>query len=105
LLQGSRVVDLLSLACNGDVSGLQRMSIRGQDMSIVDYDGRTALHLASCEGHLNCVRFLVEKCGVRLEPKDRWGHTPYDDSVRFQKPAVESYLHDLLFPKSTGGTE
>ena len=29
-----------------------------------DYDGRTALHLASAEGHLRCVRFLLDVCKV-----------------------------------------
>ena len=29
-----------------------------------DYDGRTALHFAIVGGHLNVVKFLVEKCKV-----------------------------------------
>ena len=36
------------------------------DMSQQDYDRRTALHLASAEGHIECVRYLVEKCQVYL---------------------------------------
>ena len=32
-----------------------------------DYDGRTALHLASAEGHLRCVRFLLDVCKVHIE--------------------------------------
>lgn len=41
-------------------------------MGISDYDGRTALHLAAAEGHLDIVIFLLEKCHVAPSPKDRW---------------------------------
>ena len=36
-------------------------------MNMGDYDGRTALHLASAEGHLRCVRFLLDVCKVHIE--------------------------------------
>lgn len=42
------------------------------DMTLSDYDGRTALHLAAAEGHLNCVQFMLEQCSVPHNPKDRW---------------------------------
>ena len=48
-----------------------RLAMSGTDMSLADYDGRTALHLAAAEGHRNCVKFLLEKCAVPLYPKDR----------------------------------
>ena len=35
-------------------------------MNMGDYDGRTALHLASAEGHLRCVRFLLDVCKVKM---------------------------------------
>ena len=40
-------------------------------MNLGDYDGRTALHLAAAEGHLRCVKFLLEECKVKHDPKDR----------------------------------
>ena len=44
---------------------------QGVDMNLGDYDGRTALHLAAAEGHLRCVRFLLEECKVKHDCKDR----------------------------------
>jgi glutaminase len=41
------------------------------DMTLSDYDGRTALHLAAAEGHFECVQFLIEQCNVPCNPKDR----------------------------------
>lgn len=40
-------------------------------MSLSDYDGRTALHLAAAEGHLDCVSFLLEQCNVPYDIQDR----------------------------------
>ena len=40
-------------------------------MGVSDYDGRTALHLAAAEGHLECVKFLLQKCDVPPDPADR----------------------------------
>lgn len=91
-VQGNRVVNLLFGAYNGDLTALRRMALACQDMTIADYDGRTALHLAAAEGHLECVRFLVENCQVPVCPKDRWGYTPLDDATKFERAAVQLYL-------------
>jgi len=50
---------------------LYRHRLSGMDMTLCDYDGRTALHLAAAEGHLECVTFLLEHCHVPYNPKDR----------------------------------
>ena len=47
-----------------------------------DYDNRTALHLACCEGHISCVKFLIDVCKVDINIKDRWGNTPLDEAMK-----------------------
>ena len=57
----------------------------------VDYDGRTALHIASSEGNLGIVKYLIEQ-GVDPNPVDRWGGSPIDDAVRHKKSDVAEFL-------------
>ena len=62
---------LLFAAVAGDTAALQSLHLQGVDMGATDYDGRTAPHLAAAEGHLDCVRFLMDICDVRPDPMDR----------------------------------
>ncbi|RXN11308.1 60 kDa lysophospholipase-like isoform X4 [Labeo rohita] len=40
----------------GDIDALEILREMGTDLSNPNYDGRTPLHIAACEGHLNVVR-------------------------------------------------
>ena len=91
---------------------------------ITTFSGRTALHLAACEGHLACVRwfkydwkytlnisvsrFLLEVCEVESEPRDRWGHTPLWDAQMFSrlwmKCFLSTYIHIKYIFISSGRT-
>lgn len=70
--RGLSIVNLLFSAASGDLAAMRRHRLSGMDMTLSDYDGRTALHLAAAEGHLNCVQFLIEQCGVPVDPRDRY---------------------------------
>ncbi|XP_065081153.1 glutaminase liver isoform, mitochondrial isoform X2 [Ochlerotatus camptorhynchus] len=92
--KGLSVVNLLFSAASGDVTALRRHKLSGMDITLSDYDGRTALHLACSEGHLECVKFLIEHCGVSHNVKDRWGNSPLDEAETFGHIEVSEYLKE-----------
>ena len=74
--------------------------------TVGDYDGRTALHVAASSGHLNVVEYLLDE-GASVHVRDRYGHTPLDDAVRFNhhdviKLLVKAGAHLTMPPTKTG---
>lgn len=90
--KGLSIVNLLFSAASGDVTAMRRHKLSGMDMTLCDYDGRTALHLAAAEGHLECVTFLLEHCNVPYNTKDRWGNLPITEARTFGHKKVVDYL-------------
>jgi glutaminase A len=72
--------DLCKAAGAGDVRKVKELVQAGAPLLYVDYDYRSALHVAACEGHLNVVRLLVE-AGHPLNVRDRWNHTPLHEAL------------------------
>ncbi|XP_033727832.1 glutaminase kidney isoform, mitochondrial-like isoform X2 [Pecten maximus] len=89
------VVKVLFGAFKGDVTAMRRYALQGVEMNQQDYDGRTALHVAAAEGHLNVVNFLLEECHVDFRLKDRWGYTPLEEAKRFGKKDIEELLEQM----------
>lgn len=90
--KGLAVVNLLFAAQSGDITAMRRYHLSDLDMNSADYDGRTALHLASSEGHELVVDYLIKVCKVDPCMKDRWGHTALDDAKQFKHTATEKKL-------------
>ena len=87
-----QINNMLSAASNNDLVLLTRYIESGVDFNMPDYDNRTALHLAVCNGHLNVVRFLVEKGKVDVNFLDRWQSTALDEAYKYEFEDIRSYL-------------
>ncbi|MFS8027107.1 putative protein kinase TKL-Pl-5 family [Helianthus anomalus] len=70
---------LLYCSSKGNKWGVMQELENGVEPNVGDYDKRTALHLAACEGCTEIVLLLLEK-GADVNSTDRWGRTPLSDA-------------------------
>mmetsp|Transcript_732 Transcript_732/g.1069 ORF Transcript_732/g.1069 Transcript_732/m.1069 type:complete len:376 (-) Transcript_732:111-1238(-) len=85
------VYQLLQLSANGKTEEIKEMLETGVDVNAVDYDKRSALHLAAAEGRFDTVKLLVER-GANVNAIDRFGGTPLRDSLECRRYDIVSYL-------------
>lgn len=78
-IDSNLTLELIWAASNGDLPEIKRAVALSVDISKGDYDKRTALHLASAEGHEEVVKYLIRK-GANPNAKDRWSKTPLEDA-------------------------
>ena len=78
-------------AARGDLAEIKALVARGGSVNAADYDGRSALHLASAEGHDAVVEYLVDEKADVLA-RDRWGADPLKDAVRSGHRTVQAIL-------------
>lgn len=67
-------MQLLFMACQGDAKGVEELLKDGIDVNSINLDGRTALHIAACEGRLDVVKLLLS-WRANIDARDRWGST------------------------------
>lgn len=103
---------LLHCSSKGDKIGVMQELEKHVEPNLADYDKRTALHLASCEGCTEIVVLLLEK-GADVNSVDRWGRTVSHSSFNFfPKFTIITYLtktshhanhtHSCMLPKKKG---
>ncbi|KAK3251424.1 hypothetical protein CYMTET_39234 [Cymbomonas tetramitiformis] len=93
--KNEKIVALVEAASKNEVAEVDRILASG-DVSIDDgdYDKRTALHLAACEGHAEMVLKLVQEYGADVDVEDRLGGTPAADALRHKHNHVINILHE-----------
>lgn len=84
-------MQLLFMACQGDVKGVQDLLDGGTDVNSIDLDGRTALHIAACEGHVEVVKMLLSR-KANIDARDRWGSTAAADAKYYGNMDVYNIL-------------
>ena len=62
-----------------DLQGVNYSLSRGCDINFIDYDQRSALHIAVAENNLDMVKILIDR-GINTEIIDRWGKKPSEES-------------------------
>eukprot|EP00268_Persea_americana_P061917 TRINITY_DN7886_c0_g1_i2.p1 TRINITY_DN7886_c0_g1~~TRINITY_DN7886_c0_g1_i2.p1 ORF type:complete len:229 (-),score=49.28 TRINITY_DN7886_c0_g1_i2:1717-2403(-) len=84
-------MQLLFMACRGDVKGVEDLLNEGVDVNSIDLDGRTALHIAACEGHVEVVKLLLIR-KANIDARDRWGSTAAADAKYYGNDEVYTIL-------------
>eukprot|EP00762_Andalucia_godoyi_P005027 ANDGO_01371.mRNA.1 Putative glutaminase 3 len=89
------VSQMLYAASVGDTMRLLQLFARGASLESADYDGRTALHLAASEGHIEAVQYVLTKVS-NISPLDRFGNTPLDDAHRHGHLEVAALIQESV---------
>lgn len=82
---------LCSAARNGDNDWISKLIEEGYDVNGVDYDLRTALHIAAAEGQSDTVKMLLLR-GASIHAVDRFSQTPLNDAIVGNHVAVIKQL-------------
>jgi len=77
----SLVSMMCEAAAKGDLVSIHQFVTSGVDPCVMDYDGRTALHLAAAEGHKLVLKYLTSLPTTAINVQDRYGNTALMDAI------------------------
>ena len=75
-----RFWELRDAVLTGDADTVAMLARQGANLNQVDYNGRSALHMACAEGNYKVVEVMIQQ-GANINMKDRWGQTPLQVAV------------------------
>ena len=96
-LEGSDInytVQMCLYAATGNLETIKVLSDNQVDVGLGDYDGRTPLHLAACNGETSVLEFLLKQKTVVINAVDRFGGTPYEDAIRHKRKGAAAILEE-----------
>jgi glutaminase len=91
----------LYAACTCDLVTMQQCVADGVDVDFVDYDMRSAMHLAVRFQHIAVVRYLLALLAQDDIP-DRWGRTPVDYALTLSDVVLKQSILAML-PSAANG--
>lgn len=92
--QKADLPSFVSAAARGDVDEVKAIIDDNRvDINQGDYDRRTALHLATSEGH-HLVVLLLCSAGADVNVVDRWNNRPLDDAERTKQTRCAEILRE-----------
>ncbi|PKA57201.1 Potassium channel KOR2 [Apostasia shenzhenica] len=94
-----------SAAYHGDLFHLKGLINAGADPNKMDYDGRTALHMAASRGYEDIVRFLIQR-RANVNCIDKFGNSPLLEAVMIGHDRVARLLvvHGAVLSLEDAGT-
>jgi len=90
--------ELTTAAGEGDLVKVLDLLAKGADARVADYDARTPLHIACCEGHAGVVQELLRR-GADPLVLDRWNQTPLAEANRCGHARIARLLEAHLVSK------
>ena len=91
---GNSIQEFLDAAHRGKLDIVKEYISKGIDVNVKDDQGRTALHRAIYDGHLDMVQFFIEGCSVDTKAYDKDGRTALHYASDCGNLSIVQYLRE-----------